>query len=419
VQQIDTYTRATLSHYVWAFFAGWALPGVLGGFTDGGAGDLALRSLLLLSCVALCLATRPALLDALDRYLGKPGHRERPAWVLLAATVLTAALALLSLGQGTLTTATLCTLVMFFMNPLYAVLAFRVRVPRFLLALLGGTALLSAACLLADPEGTPSAVIAILVPCSALLALLICRPSGWSLARTWDVEYARQEIERAKEKIERAQDTEARLAVAEERLRFGRDLHDVLGRNLATIALKSELAVQLARRERTGDAVAQMAEVQELAQRSQREVREVVRGYRAIDLDAELLGARSVLEAAGIDCATAAGDLGSLTPPVQAALAWVVREAATNVLRHGDARHCAITLATSRTGTDLTVENDGAPAAPSPTPGGSGLAGLRERLAPLDGTLEAGPAGPGRFRLTAHVPHPEPHSAPAPGGNRP
>ncbi|MEV5872609.1 histidine kinase dimerization/phosphoacceptor domain-containing protein, partial [Streptomyces tendae] len=79
--------------------------------------------------------------------------------------------------------------------------------------------------------------------------------------------------------LDYAKETRARLAVAEERLRFGRDLHDVMGRNLAVIALKSELAVQLSRRGRL-EAVEQMIEVQRIAQESQREVRDVVRGYR-------------------------------------------------------------------------------------------------------------------------------------------
>ena len=87
--------------------------------------------------------------------------------------------------------------------------------------------------------------------------------------------------------LDEARETRARLAVAEERLRFGRDLHDVMGRNLAVIALKSELAVQLARRGRP-EAVDQMIEVQRIAQESQREVRDVVRGYREADLGVEL-----------------------------------------------------------------------------------------------------------------------------------
>ncbi|KJY41374.1 sensor histidine kinase [Streptomyces sp. XY332] len=203
--------------------------------------------------------------------------------------------------------------------------------------------------------------------------------------------------------LDRARELQAQLAVAEERLRFGRDLHDVMGRNLAVIALKSELAVQLARRDRP-EAVDQMIEVQRIARESQREVRDVVRGYREADLTAELEGARGVLSAAGMDCRVEIEAGRALRPEVQSALGWVVREATTNVLRHGDARSCVIRLTAPDEGAlTLVVENDGAPEAPAGPPG-SGLAGLRERLAVLDGTLEAGPVDGGRFRLRARIP---------------
>ncbi|CAM5740117.1 putative Nitrate/nitrite sensor protein NarQ [Streptomyces afghaniensis 772] len=216
--------------------------------------------------------------------------------------------------------------------------------------------------------------------------------------------------------LDEARETRSRLAVAEERLRFGRDLHDVMGRNLAVIALKSELAVQLAQRDRP-EAVAQMVEVQRLAQESQREVREVVRGYRDADLASELAGAQGVLTAAGIDCTVGGATAAGLPVAVQSALGWVVREAATNVLRHGDARRCAVRLRMSEGRVVLSVENDGvseAAGGPSDSSGssGSGLAGLRERLAEIDGTLEAGPAGKGLFRLTAEIPLPS-ESAPS------
>ncbi|WP_073952178.1 sensor histidine kinase [Streptomyces kebangsaanensis] len=204
--------------------------------------------------------------------------------------------------------------------------------------------------------------------------------------------------------LDEARETRTRLAVAEERLRFGRDLHDVMGRNLAVIALKAELAVQLGRRGRP-EAVEQMIEVQRLAQESQREVRAVVRGYREADLAAELAGAQGVLAAAGIDCAVTGSPAG-LPAPVQSALGWVVREAATNVLRHGDARRCAVSLRVADGRAELSVENDGVGEISGGGRPGSGLAGLRERLSELDGTLRAGPAGRGRFRLTAEVPLP-------------
>ncbi|MFE2603976.1 sensor histidine kinase, partial [Streptomyces mirabilis] len=216
------------------------------------------------------------------------------------------------------------------------------------------------------------------------------------------------------------------------RLRFGRDLHDVMGRNLAVVALKSELAVQLARRGRP-EAVEQMVEVQRIARETQREVREVVRGYREADLRTELAGAQGVLTAAGIDCEVS-GPVTGLPAEIQSALGWVVREATTNVLRHGDAARCAVSLRMAEGRVTLTVENDGAPGIGSGSgtdtdtaePGrGSGLAGLRERLREVDGVLRAGPAGSDLFRLTAEVPLPPdsvPEQAPAPepgGSHRP
>lgn len=216
------------------------------------------------------------------------------------------------------------------------------------------------------------------------------RCSAWYLGVMW--------------KLQHAQDVQAELAVAEERLRFGRDLHDVMGRNLAVIALKSELAAQLAGRGRP-EAIDQMIEVQRIARESQQSVREVVRGYRGADLTVELEGARGVLEAAGIQCEVV-GPPDGLSAAVQSALGWVVREAATNVLRHGDARRCAITVSSSASDATLTVENDGAGGVgtrPGDTPG-SGLPGLRERLTAVGGNLLAGPADRDRFRLTAEVP---------------
>ncbi|MFF9013056.1 sensor histidine kinase [Streptomyces sp. NPDC014870] len=235
-------------------------------------------------------------------------------------------------------------------------------------------------------EGTGYAV-GILLGGAGIVAA--CGFSAWLMKMVWE--------------LERSRDLKARLAVAEERLRFGRDLHDVMGRNLSVIALKSELAVQLARRERP-EAVDQMIEVQRIAQESQREVRDVVRGYREADLRVELEGARGVLGAAGIDCAIDPVSM-ELPTGVQSVLGWVVRETTTNVLRHGDARRCAISLREKDGSVLLTVRNDGVREG-AVMERGSGLAGLRERLAAVDGTLEAGPDDGGTFRVTALVPVP-------------
>ena len=199
--------------------------------------------------------------------------------------------------------------------------------------------------------------------------------------------------------LDRGRAVAARLAVAEERLRFSRDLHDVLGRNLSVIAVKSELAGQLARRGEPR-AAEEMMDVRRVAAESLREVREVVRGYRAADLGAELAGARSVLAAAGVECRVI-GDGAGLPEPVQAALGWVVREGTTNVIRHSGARSCTIDLDVTGGAAVLRMVNDGA--RPAAGTGGSGLTGLGERLAGVGGVLRAERDGD-RFVVEATVP---------------
>jgi two-component system sensor histidine kinase DesK len=215
--------------------------------------------------------------------------------------------------------------------------------------------------------------------------------------------------------LDRARDVQARLAVAEERLRFARDLHDVLGRNLALIAVNSELAARLVGRGRDG-AVERMLQVHQTAQDSMRELREVVGGYRDADLDAELAGARSVLRSAGIGTRVI-GDGTGLPPGAQAALGWVVREATTNIIRHSDPTTVTIELdvvqAAGPTAV-LRIENDGVrPPAADAGGAGSGLLGLRERLAGLGGTISVQAVPGGRFLLLARLPlHPAAPAAP-------
>ncbi|MFI1798253.1 sensor histidine kinase [Streptomyces sp. NPDC020379] len=259
-------------------------------------------------------------------------------------------------------------------------------------AVCGGCAVLPAAVLgaLGAPWGAMAVLAASVFGLGMWVALCV-RASGWMLSVMWELDEAKK--------------AQAQLAVAEERLRFGRDLHDVLGRNLAVIALKSELAVQLAQRGSPA-ALEQMTEVQRLARDSQREVREVVRGYREADLRTELVGARGVLSAAGIDCRFDDAPGRELPPPVQSALAWVVREATTNVLRHADAGRCAVRMRIVDDAAVLVMENDGVrEEGPGAGTGrGSGLAGLRERLAALGGTITAERPGVRMFRVTAEVP---------------
>ncbi|WP_167736440.1 histidine kinase [Nocardioides sp. 1609] len=192
----------------------------------------------------------------------------------------------------------------------------------------------------------------------------------------------------------------AQLAVAEERLRFSRDVHDVLGRRLSTIAVQAELAATLAAR---GDRSAEkMLEVRAVAHEALAEARELARGYRPTDLTTELEGARSLLRSAGIDVDL---DVDVVPRAWHEAAGWVVRESVTNVLRHSSATLVRIEFADD----ELRVSNDGV-RADAASGGGAGLDGLRERLTPLGATLTT-TATPGSWTVAVHLPGSGPLSA--------
>ncbi|MEU6550802.1 histidine kinase [Streptomyces sp. NPDC046915] len=381
-EKVETYTRWSFHFFALVEVTVVGLPV----FSQTGP---RLATVLLLMVCGHATAAAVTASRALDWTRGRREQPLRTLWMLAAVTAVAAVTAIGVAergpkGDGVDTAAdTIFGIVLVFGA---GTIALGVRNRRRVFAIVAG---FSAGASVAFPMGMPGAdtlVTMVMVLLGAGFLAFTSIFSIWLLDAVYELDAARE--------------TRARLAVAEERLRFGRDLHDVLGRNLSVISLKSELAVQLARRGRP-EAVEQMIEVQRIAQESQREVREVVRGYREADLGVELLGAQGVLAAAGIDCEIT-GNADGLPPDVQSALGWVVREATTNVLRHGDAGRCAVGLRVREGSVVLTVENDGV-AGPGGS-GGSGLAGLRERLAAVDGTLEAGPVGADGFRLVAEVP---------------
>jgi two-component system, NarL family, sensor histidine kinase DesK len=202
----------------------------------------------------------------------------------------------------------------------------------------------------------------------------------------------------------------ARMAVAEERLRISRDLHDLLGHSLSVIALKSELAGRMIETD-PQRAAKEIAELEAVARRSLAEVRQAVTGYRQPSLAAELAATRRMLASAGIDCRVDAPGSYDLPPEVDALLAWTVREGSTNIVRHSGARDARITVTVTGASASAELTDDGAgppaghaePAAATGT-AGTGLAGLAERAARLGGTLQAGAGGHGGFRVRVTVP---------------
>lgn len=194
----------------------------------------------------------------------------------------------------------------------------------------------------------------------------------------------------------------AHLAVARERLRFARDLHDLLGHSLSVIVLKSELAGRLLPAA-TDRAAAEVLDVEHTAREALRQVRAAVADYRQPTLQGELAAARELLPAAGI-AATVDQQAGILPAALDGLLAWAVREGITNVIRHSRACRCLIRV--SRVGDLVRAEvmDDGrGTAGPSPA-GGNGLAGLAERAAAHGGRLQADRLIGGGFSLVLEVP---------------
>lgn len=394
-EQVEASTRWMLIAYAWVLMVGFVvqlLPN-----TEPDALPFVIACAVLAMGLVQCLLCTGLLHQALESYLGtrsvSPSQLGVRTVLLCATTALILTLYALGAVRGGFTVSL----------ALYGTLApfavtFGIILPRRTAALslvVYAMATTGAFAIAGMPWMNVLAVAAVLA-LGGLISVFTGRSSAWYIA--------------VMRELEEARGVQARLAVAEERLRFARDLHDVMGRNLSAIALKSELAVQLVRRGAPADSsVEQMTEVQKIARDSQSEVRAVVRGYRDADLPTELAGARGILRAAGVDCRAKSDDV-PLPRPVQAALGWVVREGATNVLRHADASWCTVRVSTGQADDSalLVMENDGVRLGVGDVDGaraGSGLAGLRERLNGVGGTLSvAEDSKRGTFRLTAEVP---------------
>ncbi|GAA4191332.1 sensor histidine kinase [Microbispora amethystogenes] len=198
----------------------------------------------------------------------------------------------------------------------------------------------------------------------------------------------------------------ARTAVTEERLRFSRDLHDLLGHTLSVMVVKAEAVRRLTRVDAEA-ATAQAADIERIGREALAEVRAAVTGYRGRGLSAELDAARAVLADAGIGAVVRTCPVRA-APEIDALLGWAVREGVTNVVRHSGAAACDIDLAEGGGRLLLEIRDDGPAREKTPGHGnehGNGLTGLRERVRAVGGSLEiAAPPG-GGFLLRVAVPY--------------
>ena len=205
------------------------------------------------------------------------------------------------------------------------------------------------------------------------------------------------EVSRTNQRLKLAQREVEQLATVAERERIARDLHDLLGHTLSVITLKSELAAKLVGSD-TARAEREMREVESISREALAEVRQAVQGYRTLGLPTELTNAKMALGAAGVEL-TVEGTPFDLPATHEGVLALALREAVTNVVRHARAGRCTVRLRQAGGEFQLEVQDDGRGGRIEE---GSGLAGLRERIVGLGGSLEVdGTAG---MRLLVSLP---------------
>jgi signal transduction histidine kinase len=219
------------------------------------------------------------------------------------------------------------------------------------------------------------------------------------------------DLEAAHQKLrEYANQVEA-LAVAEERNRLAREIHDSLGHYLTAITRQLEVAGKLVDQQ-PDRAAESIAKAEELARESLGEVRRSVAALRTSPVDAaaleEAIGSLvDDVRAGGISASYATlGDGYPLSTAQKLALYRAAQEGLTNVCKHAKASACQIELAYEPDQVTLTIVDNGIGQRGTPE-SGFGLLGLRERLALLGGSLEAGDRPEGGFCLRVVVPHSE------------
>jgi two-component system sensor histidine kinase DesK len=238
-------------------------------------------------------------------------------------------------------------------------------------------------------RGQPPLIIAI----SALLCSVCC--IGNAFVRDRRAQAAALSLSQAEVR---------RLAAVAERERIGRDLHDLLGHTLSLVAIKGELAGKLVGRDPAA-AGREIDEVAQIAREALVQVRTAVTGMRAAALAGELASARALLESCGVEL-SCRQDARELPPPIETALAMIVREAATNIQRHAGATRATVEIRSDAAGDHgpavaLCVSDNGRGGI---TARGNGLAGIGERVRALGGTFEIdSPAGAGTV-LRARLP---------------
>jgi signal transduction histidine kinase len=238
-----------------------------------------------------------------------------------------------------------------------------------------------------DVESFTTTPVTVAVYSAAIIA------SSWALA--WAVRTQRGHAAQIAE-LHTAQ------AVAEERLRIARDVHDVVGHNLSLIAMKAAVANHL-----ETDRQAALHTIEQVSRAALDDVRAVLGGLRDTthpdDTDLDRLVEET--RASGVAVTIDQGDMSSVPAGLRLSVHRILQEALTNVRRHASATRCQITIAITPDALNLTVLDDGAARSPAGPPG-HGLLGMRERTALHGGSFSAAPEPRGGFAVRATLPIP-------------
>jgi two-component system sensor histidine kinase DesK len=186
------------------------------------------------------------------------------------------------------------------------------------------------------------------------------------------------------------------LAVIAERERIARDLHDILGHTLSSIALKAELAEKLLKQEKIEAVGEHLSDLHKIARESLSLVRQTVSGYKHRGLSGEVIQLCEKLRQNGFSV-DLNGEIPSLSPRAETALILALTELTTNVLRHSNGNHCKISFQLDGESMVISMQDNGCIKSITP---GNGLNGIQERLHALAGDISAQISNGARFDIT-------------------
>jgi signal transduction histidine kinase len=221
------------------------------------------------------------------------------------------------------------------------------------------------------------------------------------------------ELEHRAEQLERERDDRARLAVAEERARIARELHDVVAHSMGVMVVQTQAARSVLMRDQA-KADEALEKVETVGRRNLGEIRKLL-GLLRLDEEEATLAPQPGLDqmpelmeyfrSAGLDIDVhVRGSARAVDRSVDISSYRILQEALTNVLKHSSSKRADVTVTWDDSLLRIEISNEGDGTALSNGSVGHGIAGMRERASLVAGTVAAGPRPDGGFRVIAELP---------------